>query len=262
MPVEIRDIGVIRDRPAGDGSSGHASGPHEGGTPHSSELATLVAGNSWFGVYPGLVVDLHDPEGQGQVAVTLPWATASDGKGLLLRARLAMPMAGDRRGTWFPPEVGDEVLLAFEGGDLRRPYVIGALWNGADRPPVTPGPPGAAATRVIRSPRGLELALVDTQGQERLTLLTPGGQSLSLQDQGSCVEIAAAGGTRIRLNPKGVEISAPGEVSVTGATVNVNAAQVKLNAAMTTASGVLKCESLIATTVVAQSYTNGAGNVW
>lgn len=261
MPVEIRDIGVIRDRPAGDGSSRPAPAARGAATPEPEGLPTLVAGNSWFGVYPGLAVDLHDPDGQGRVAVTLPWATGSDGKGLLLWARLAMPMAGDRRGTWFPPEVGDEVLLAFEGGDLRRPYVIGSLWNGADRPPVTAGPQDTA-TRMIRSPRGLEVALVDTLGQERLTLRTPGGQAVSLQDQGSSVEITAAGGTRIRLTPKGVEITAPGEVSVTGAMVNVSAAQVKLNAAMTTASGVLKCDSLIANTVVAQSYTNGAGNVW
>ena len=47
-----------------------------------------------------------------------------------------MPMAGHDRGLVLIPEVGDEVVVGFEREDLRFPYVLGALWNGQDDPPV------------------------------------------------------------------------------------------------------------------------------
>jgi uncharacterized protein involved in type VI secretion and phage assembly len=48
---------------------------------------------------------------------------------------LATFMGGKNRGSWFTPDSNDDVLVAFEGGDPRRPYVIGGLWNCSDRPP-------------------------------------------------------------------------------------------------------------------------------
>ncbi len=258
MPVEIPEIGGGRDEPGRDDGTGltRAAASTVPRPPRAR------AGDAWFGVYPGVVADRHDRDDRGHVGVSLPWALGSDGKPLLVHARLAMPMAGDRRGTWFPPEVGDEVLLAFEGGDLRRPYVIGALWNGVDRPPVDMASGAEADTRLIRSPRGLEVALVDTLGHEHVRVRTPGGQTLTLEDHGSSVEIAADGGSRVRVTPHGVDIATPGKVSLTGSVVEVGGAVVKVNAATVTFSGTLTCSSIVATSVVAQSYTNGAGNVW
>ena len=65
--------------------------------------------------------------------VRLPWTPDNGGAGYEVWARLATLMAGAKRGTWFIPDPGDEVLVVFEGGDPRRPYVVGALWNGARR---------------------------------------------------------------------------------------------------------------------------------
>ena len=92
-------------------------------------------GGRWYGVYPALVSDLKDPDGQGRVLVTLPWSPDMGNSRYEAWARLATLMAGNNRGSWFIPDVNDEVLIVFEGGDPRRPYVIGGLWNGSDKPP-------------------------------------------------------------------------------------------------------------------------------
>ena len=79
------------------------------------------------GVAIGLVTQNKDDEGQCRVQVSYPWHEKPLES---YWARLAMPMAGNERGLVLIPEVGDEVLVAFERGDLRFPYVLGGLWNG------------------------------------------------------------------------------------------------------------------------------------
>ena len=97
-----------------------------------------------YGVVVGIVRDIGDPKNLGRVRVDFPWlAAASDSvtdpdgkKGLAYSywARIATLMAGKNRGTYFIPEVGDEVLVAFEHGDINRPMVLGSLWNRDDPP--------------------------------------------------------------------------------------------------------------------------------
>ena len=84
------------------------------------------------GVVVGVVTNTQDPAGLGRVKVKFPWLSDSEES---FWARVATPMAGKGRGFYFLPEVEDEVLLAFEHGDARFPYVLGALWNGQDKPP-------------------------------------------------------------------------------------------------------------------------------
>src|SRR5258708_1417769 len=99
------------------------------------ERSPTGPGGLFYGVYPALVTDVQDPEGQGRVKVRLPWAPDPGGSSYETWARLATMMAGGGRGSWFVPDPQDEVLVAFEGGNPRRPYVVGALWNGQDNPP-------------------------------------------------------------------------------------------------------------------------------
>ena len=100
------------------------------------------------GVVIGIVVDNKDPEGHYRVKVKYPWVLESNGRFAdqtddedfrSTWCRLTSLWAGGKdtsasRGAFFLPEIDDEVLLAFEHGDLRRPYVIGSLWNGVDLP--------------------------------------------------------------------------------------------------------------------------------
>ena len=79
-------------------------------------------GGLWLGVYPAVVTDLRDPDQQGRVKIRLPWTPDAAGASAELWARLATLMAGASRGSWFVPDVGDEVLVAFEGGQPLRPW--------------------------------------------------------------------------------------------------------------------------------------------
>ncbi len=94
-----------------------------------------LGGRCWYGVFPALVTDVKDPDGQGRVKISLPWSPDTDGSRYEAWARLATMMGGNNRGSWFVPDVNDEVLVAFEAGNPRRPYIVGCLWNGKDAPP-------------------------------------------------------------------------------------------------------------------------------
>lgn len=86
-----------------------------------------------FGVEPARVVAVDDPEALGRIKVTFPWL--AENREADAWARVSLPIGGGSTGFWALPEVDDEVLVAFESGDLNRPVVIGSLWNGSDRPP-------------------------------------------------------------------------------------------------------------------------------
>jgi phage baseplate assembly protein V len=95
-------------------------------------------------------------------------------------APIASPMAGNDRGVWMVPEVGDEAILAFHNGVPHRPYVLGFLWNGQDRPPST-----AVRERVIRSRNGHTIRFIDstpTQGGNKgaLSIEDPHGNRIVL----------------------------------------------------------------------------------
>ena len=105
------------------------------------------------GVVTGKVVDTDDPDGQGRVQVSLPFM---GGENQSTWAPVATLMSGKGRGSWFMPEKGDEVLLAFNQDDVGHPYIIGYLWNGEDTPPETD-----VQMRVIKTVNGHEIRFYD-----------------------------------------------------------------------------------------------------
>ena len=126
------------------------------------------------------VSDANDPQKQGRVKLTFPWLSdtyVSDW------ARTVQPGAGKDRGALVLPEVGDEVLVLFEQGDIRRPYVLGGLYNGVDTPPsgsptLIDGSSGAINRRSLVSRRGHRIDLIDEDGRtEGITLSTTGRQA-------------------------------------------------------------------------------------
>ena len=216
----------------------------------------------WYGVYPALVTDIVDPEGQGRVRVRLPWSPDGEGEGYEAWARLASLMAGPDRGTWLIPDPDDEVLVAFEAGDPRRPYAIGGLWNGRDAPPEQMDSGGRNDLKTIKSRNGVTVTLDDAQGQEKLTLTTPGGQELRLTDGPGVVEIADSNGNSVTLDSSGITLVASAKVTVQAGTVEVSAGSVTVNAGISRFSGVVQADTVIANSVVSASYTPGAGNIW
>jgi uncharacterized protein involved in type VI secretion and phage assembly len=214
-----------------------------------------------FGVYPALVTDIVDPEGQGRIKVELPWAPDDDG-GFEVWARCAVPMAGNNRGTWLMPDPQDEVLVAFQGGDPRLPVIIGGLWNGQDAPPEQMDGAGNNDKKTIRSRNGVKVTLDDTDGRESLTLETPGGQRLSLKDGPGTVEIADGNGNSVRFESAGVTITAAAKLTINAATMEISAGLVTVNAGMSRFSGVVQSDTNLTNATISSSYTPGAGNIW
>jgi uncharacterized protein involved in type VI secretion and phage assembly len=121
----------------------------------------------FFGLAVGIVTNNKDPDGQGRIKVRFPWLSDAEESHW---ARLAVPMAGPGRGVYFLPEVDDEVLVAFEHGDVRFPCVIGALWNGSDAPPAD-NSDGKNNLRVIKSRSGHVIKLNDEDGKETIEIV-------------------------------------------------------------------------------------------
>jgi uncharacterized protein involved in type VI secretion and phage assembly len=232
---------------------------HAPGTP-AFELEPIAR---WYGLYPALVSDLKDPDGQGRVKVTLPWAPDAGNGEYEAWARLATLMAGSNRGTWFIPDVGDEVLVGFEAGDPRRPYVLGCLWNGKDSAPDSIDAAARNERKVIRSRNGIKVTLEDKQGQERLQLETPGGQKVTLRDGPGSIEIDDSNGNTVKLEAAGITVTAAAKVTINAAaSAEISAPILTVKAGMSKFSGVVQADTVISNTVVSASYTPGAGNIW
>lgn len=150
---------------------------------HANTLAEILKRDNSFashGVVIGIVTNNQDPQGQGRVKVRFPWLADQVESQW---ARIASPMAGQDRGMVFLPEVNDEVLVAFEHGDMNCPYVLGALWNGVDEPPEA-NRDGKNNIRKITSRSGHEIVLNDdsTTKKEKIEIHTKAGHKILLDD--------------------------------------------------------------------------------
>jgi len=127
----------------------------------------------------GIVTNNRDPDGLGRVKVKFPTLPGNEESHW---ARLVSPMAGSGRGFIFIPEVNDEVAVAFEHDDTHRPFILGALWNGKDKPPESSdklvSSTGKVEKRIIRSRSGHIITFDDTQNCEKLSIVDKTGKNL------------------------------------------------------------------------------------
>ena len=205
-------------------------------------LATGDRDGRFFGVVIGIVTNNKDPDGMHRVKVRFPWLNLDDESHW---ARVAVAMAGNDRGAYFLPEPDDEVLVAFEPGSLEHAYVIGALWNGKDKPPEN-NSDGKNDNRTIKSRSGHVIRLCDSSGAERVEVIDKTGSNkivitssdnkIVIEAQGD-ISIKSATG-KVKIDAVGVEItsstdvkiqaqtsldaSATGQVNIKGAMVNIN----------------------------------------
>jgi uncharacterized protein involved in type VI secretion and phage assembly len=210
--------------------------------------------------YLAEVVSVQDPQNLSRVQVRLLCADGVEDHDSPVWARVAAPFAGAERGAFFIPDVGDEVLVAFVNGDSRQPIVLGGLWHGSADPPETLG--GDRVDRwTITGKAGTRIA-IEESGSPTIKFTTPGGANCEITDGGGGkVEIIVAGNT-ITIDSSGVTIQAAAQVNVQASQVSVSAGMVTVDAGMSRFSGVVQCDTMIATTVVASTYTPGAGNIW
>lgn len=147
-----------------------------------------VKGEPVYGVVPGTVTNNKDPEGWGRVKIEIPWLI----EGETGWAQVATLMSGSQRGSFFLPEVGDNVLVAFEHGDINTPYVIGSLWNGRDKPPET-NSDGKNNIRKFKSRSGHEIILDDTAGKEKIEIRDKAGNEIVVKSQDNSITIKCSG---------------------------------------------------------------------
>jgi uncharacterized protein involved in type VI secretion and phage assembly len=147
--------------------------------------------NKIDGVVIGTVKSLKDPKNLGRIKVHFPWLSDANKSHW---ARVATLMAGSGRGSWFMPEKDDEVLVAFEHGDTRFPYIVGFLWNGQDKPPrIDP------QKRLIRSVNGHEIEIYDPdiKGGDRGYIRLKDAQGNQIELANGSISISSVGGITI-----------------------------------------------------------------
>jgi len=148
------------------------------------------AGIPHIGVVVAIVTDNKDTEEQGRVKIKFPWMGDEAGEAW---ARLVTLMGGNNRGTVFYPEVGDEVLVAFEQGNINYPYMIGALWNGVDKPPEK-NSDGKNNIKMIKTRSGHIIKLDDTDGSEKIEIIDKTeGNKISIDSANNKISIVSAG---------------------------------------------------------------------
>jgi len=200
------------------------------------------------GVVIAQVTNNDDPDELGRLKVKLPWLSDSYESDWV---RLLQPGAGPNSGIYWVPEVNDEVLVAFEFGDIRRPFVIGGLWNGKDRAPFGHDvfDSGKVKERGFRSRRGHVISFTDDEGSAAVTLVTSDGSiRVSLDEASKDLKLDCTSQATIHITTQGgdltiesggnVTISAAGQLELKGqagvsvecsGAVEVKGAVIKLN---------------------------------
>ncbi len=230
-----------------------------------------------------------DPLGEDRILIFLP--VFPEGQNTFW-ARIATLDAGNRRGTFFRPEIGDEVIVGFIDDNPNNAVILGMMNSSA-----LPAPIAAQDTNnvkgiytragmkqefdddkksvLIETPLGNKVHLseqergivVEDQNGNKITLDTSG---IKLEDMNSNKVTLDSGGMKIQnlagsevlLSTSGIKIMSPGTVEIQGAQVKISGASLTLDAAMVKASGVVQSTAVIANSVIGTTYTPGAGNVW
>jgi uncharacterized protein involved in type VI secretion and phage assembly len=217
------------------------------------------------GAFLATVVNVQDPNNMNRVQVRVWNVDGINDQSGPMWARVAVPFAGNNRGAFFIPDTGDEVLVVFLSGDPRFPVVVGSMWNGHDSAPDSFGGSGSSVDRwTITGKAGTKIAIIEDSSGPTIQFTTPGQLSGKMTDSDGSIEFSDANQTSIRIDSSGITINAPtAQVQVTAASsMSITAPQLTVDAAMATFSGIVQCQVMQATTVVATTYTPGAGNVW
>ena len=201
--------------------------------PYSSEQQ-----KSSCGVSIGVVTNNKDPDHLGRVRLKFPWRDNNNESNW---ARIVTLTTEKNKGTYFLPEVGDEVLVTFDRGDLNQPYVLGALWNGKDNSPEETIDI-KNNMRIIKSKSGHKIIFNDEQGSEKVEIHSKFGHQIILDDSsgkekieikdkdgGNYIlidsvqnKISVLSHMRISLEAQMIEIKAHGTLDLKGGIVRIN----------------------------------------
>ena len=205
-------------------------------------VTPAVTPNRFYGVVVGVVTNNQDPDDMHRVKVRFPWLSKDVESNW---ARVAAPMTGRGRGQYFLPEVDDEVLVAFEHGQIDHPFVVGSLWNGRDTAPES-NADGQNNNRTIKSRSGHVLRFNDKAGGETIEIIDrTGSNKIIIDSAANTITIEAQSDITIKsttgkltMQANGIEMKSQLGVSVEAATnmdlqanaiVTVKGAMIRLN---------------------------------
>lgn len=141
------------------------------------------------GAVIGVVTNINDPLEWGRVKVRFPWLHDDEESHW---ARIAQPYAGAGRGSFWIPEVGDEVVVVFDRDDPNHPYILGGVWNGEDAVPPPGNPDGENNHKIWRTRAGHQIIFEDTDGGEKVTITDgPGERHLVIDVAADSITLTA-----------------------------------------------------------------------
>jgi uncharacterized protein involved in type VI secretion and phage assembly len=169
------------------------------------------------GVATGRVTRNDDPEDLARVRLNLPWrgdAYETDW------VRIVSPMSGNERGLIFIPEVGDEVLVAFDRDDISFPYVLGNLWSRTDKPPAN-NSSQKNDVRMLKTRKG-HLLKFDDGSKGLIQIQLNDGKKIEIDDDGIRIDDSS---NKITLDAKGgsITIEAAKSLSFKAPTISIEA---------------------------------------
>ncbi len=196
------------------------------------------------------VTDNADPDNRGRVKIRLQSAPME------MWASVVAPSAGQGYGASFIPRLDEIVVVAFINQDT--PLVMGSIWCGNGSRPEDADP--QEQHYVVRTPNDTVLEFDDSD--PKVELRTRSGYHITITEGGGGEVKIERGSQSVTMTASDITVDSAGPVNITAATVNVSASMVQVDAGMSRFSGVVQCDTIIATSVVGTTYTPGAGNIW
>ena len=162
-----------------------------------------------------IVMENADPENLGRIRVQFPWQPTAYSPWI----RIAQPHSGANKGFHFIPELGEEVMVGFEGSNVEMPFVMGSLYNGSGK--VDEFTTEKNDAKVIRTRSGHTIELNDTEGEEKINIYDNEGSIITFDTANKSLIINSA--ENIDIAAKNINISAEENI-VVGAKGNIDIA--------------------------------------
>ncbi|MFK7871018.1 MAG: type VI secretion system tip protein VgrG [Roseobacter sp.] len=161
------------------------------------------------GLHIGKVTQIvGDPDDRLRIEVNIP---VHDGEETLVWARFATPYSTVEAGIFFMPEIDDEVVVGFLSSDPDNPVVLGALHNGTTAQPYAPDEENTFKAIVTKN----ELKIEFEDVKKVITISTPGGNIVTLDDDAVEITLVDTTGNEIKMTGSGIDMTSPGDINIT-----------------------------------------------